>query len=489
MGIEMSLARLVAPHFGASMPVWALLISSVLLSISLGYVLGGRTSVRRAGGRLLGILLLGAGVLAGAMALLGAPMLGVVATMGRDSSLVAGVATLVVLVCSLTAILVALGMVIPMVIRLAVTRVERSGWVAGRVHATATAGSLMGTLIPAFWWLPAWGTRATLLVIAFLCMAGGLWVLRRGVMVAAAGLLCGLAGLALPDSGPGVPPRWGRLLLATDTPHYRVVVTERADRTRELRLNAGRSVQSLYDPRGPSRRGSWPLFLLAQELRPACHRPPRNALVIGLAAGTLARDLAFAFPGIQTTGVELDGELVQVGRRLFGLPPKTAVEVMDGRRFLELSQTRYDLIMLDAYRDIYVPFHLTTREFFHQVRRRLAPGGAVAINLLAWRDEQSLVNAVAGTLGSAFDHVVVLRRPPMLNVMLYAYNGRRASGPCHRPLHPTQQALVQRLRPKLRPRPKHISSALVLTDDRAPIERLTHRLVRAILMGDGEPGD
>ena len=127
-------------------------------------------------------------------------------------------------------------------------------------------------------------------------------------------------------------------------------------------------------------------------------------------------------------GVELDGELVQVGRRLFGLPPKTAVEVMDGRRFLELSQTRYDLIMLDAYRDIYVPFHLTTREFFHQVRRRLAPGGAVAINLLAWRDEQSLVNAVAGTLGSAFDHVVVLRRPPMLNVMLYAYNGRRATG-------------------------------------------------------------
>jgi hypothetical protein len=97
-----------------------------------------------------------------------------------------------------------------------------------------------------------------------------------------------------------------------------------------------------------------------------------------------------------------------VGRRYFGLADNPALRVVDAdaRPFLRASRTHYDIITVDAYRQPYVPFYLTTREFFREVRTRLRPGGVVALNITTLPGDDRLARAVAGTLAHEFPQVL-----------------------------------------------------------------------------------
>ena len=80
--------------------------------------------------------------------------------------------------------------------------------------------------------------------------------------------------------------------------------------------------------------------------------------------------------------MEIDGELHDIGRRYFGLRdrPELRLFAEDARPFLRRTEARYDAIFVDAYRQPYIPFYLTTREFFTLARERLAPGGVLIVN-------------------------------------------------------------------------------------------------------------
>ena len=264
---------------------------------------------------------------------------------------------------------------------------------------------------------------------------------------------------------------------------------EGADGARSLRLNAMKDRHSIYDPRGPSADDIWPYFLLAQSVRPACARSPERVLVLGLGAGTLARDLQFAFPTAQVVGVEIDPDVVALGRRWFALPDATDVHVTDGRQFLNGPvDRRFDLILVDAFAGAYLPFQLATRESFQRASAWLAPGGAVAVNVLSVGRQRQLADAVARTLFDVFGAGASADSRPGYNTMLLAWRSddsrTTVPGSCAEPAWPAQRQQLRSLRPLLKPLTGPRPAAPVLTDDHAPVEWLTHRMAFAALFGD-----
>lgn len=200
----------------------------------------------------------------------------------------------------------------------------------------------------------------------------------------------------------------------------------------------------------------------------------RSALEIGLGGGRTAHYLHLHMPQLDLTSVELDPDVIALARRHFGVTPNEKLRIVqrDGRMFLRQSQERYDLIMVDAYRGTFVPFHLLTREFFQTVKRRLQPGGAVAQNI---EPTTMLYEAAIATLKAVFDNVDTYQADG--NVVAVAYDGpakttaqlQARAGQLqtsYRFRHPLQPLFAARRTVPARP------PGRVLTDDFAPVESL-----------------
>ena len=147
-----------------------------------------------------------------------------------------------------------------------------------------------------------------------------------------------------------------------------------------------------------------------------------SILEIGLGGGRTAAYLNLHMPEVPITSVELDPDVIELARTYFNVTPTDTLTLVarDGRIHLMRDRTTHDLIMVDAYRGPFVPFHMLTREFYLTVKRRLAPGGAVAQNI---EPTTMLFDAAIATLESVFDHVDLY--PAQGNVVAIAYDGPR----------------------------------------------------------------
>ena len=187
-------------------------------------------------------------------------------------------------------------------------------------------------------------------------------------------------------------------------------VVEQPDGDRVLELNEGQAVHSLYRPGElPDRRRLGRLPGLAVR-GPASDRRARIA-ILGNAAGTVARAYGHFFPRTAVDAVEIDGELTEIGRRYFDLAQPAAWRTFDedARPWLERSDGGYDVIMVDAYRQPYIPFYLATAEFFELARERLAPGGVVIVNAGHPEGNDDLETVLGRTMAEVFP--TVLRDP------------------------------------------------------------------------------
>ncbi len=392
LATEITASRLLAPYFGSSTIVWANLIGIVLAALAVGYWLGGRLADRRPQPALLGFIVLVAAVCVAAIPFVAKPFLDLTVD-GLDETsagAVIGSFLAVLLLCAPPVVL--LGMVSPFAIRLAVASIETAGAVAGRLYALSTAGSLLGTFLPALILIPAIGTQRTFLVIAALLALSASALLGRRYLVVAAALA---ALVAIP---PGVVKGQAGLLHEETSYHQYIQVVERDDGRRLLHLNEGVAVHSVWRPDSVLTGGVWDAFLAIPSL---LGRDLDRVAILGNAGGTTARALGVYYPDAEVDGVELDPAVSRVGRRFFAMDdnPRLTVHDADARPFLRRTDERYDLIVVDAYHQPYVPFYLATREFFRLVRARLAPGGIVALNVASVPDDKRLVTAVGTTLG------------------------------------------------------------------------------------------
>jgi spermidine synthase len=465
LATEICASRLLAPYFGSSTIVWANLIGLVLASLSLGYWLGGKVADRRPDPRVLGTIVVAAALLVALTPFLARPFLDL-SVEGLDQvSEGAAIGSFVGTLLLFAPPIALMGMAAPFAIRLALADVEHAGAVAGRLYALSTIGSLLGTFLSALVTIPLIGTQRTMLASAALLALGGALLLRRRWLVVA-GAMAVL--LAVP---PGAIKGSPALIYETESRYQYVRVLERASGTRQLELNEGVAVHSVWRADDVLTGGVWDTFLAVPAL---LDREPRRVAVLGNAGGTTARAFGRFYPRTEIDGVELDPTVTDVGFRFFGMAdnPRLHVHDADARPFLRSTSNRYDLVFVDAYRPPYVPFYLATEEFFRLVRSRLEPGGIVALNVATVPDDHRLAEGIEATLKSVFPSVRVWQALRFNRIVIGQL--RQQPGVHFISLDHELMPLVRLLMRDLR---SSDASGDVWTDDRAPIEWITDRMI------------
>jgi spermidine synthase len=462
LGAEIAAARLLAPWFGASTIVWANTIATVLVALSVGYWYGGRLADRDPTVRgMARIVLIAAGLLA-LVPFVAGPFLRISVDALDRVQAGAFVGSLIGVLVLIAVPVFVLGVVAPYAVRLSVTAVDEAGRVAGRLYAISTMGSLAGVFLSALLFIPLLGTRRTFLVFALALAVVAAPVLgRRWVLVPAAGALLLLAPVGTIKTADAAKVVWER-----ETEYQYARVVQDPDGERRLELNEGQAIHSVYRPGRWLTGNYWDEALVLPPVLTG--RAPRSIAILGNAAGTTARAYGHYFPGTRVDAVEIDRELTGVGRRLFGLGgPNLHLHTADARPFLRASTRRWDAILVDAYRQPYIPFYLATKEFFRLAADHLNPGGIVIVNVGHPEDSDALEKVLTATMAQAFPSV--LRDPSeRVNTMLVGLSaGRRAAtvGALPAPLLPVAAATAARIRPGLR-------GGAVYTDDRAPVEWL-----------------
>jgi predicted membrane-bound spermidine synthase len=497
MGAEMSASRLLDPFFGNSLIIWAVLIGLVLLYLTLGYYVGGKWADRRPRHRVLYQIAAWAAFLVGLVPWVARPVLlwSVQGFAQYSAGILVGSLLGVIALFALPITL--LGCVSPFVIRLAVRDVESAGNVAGGIYALSTVGSILGTFLPVLLLIPNWGTRNTFFFFSFVLMAislaGLFWTLKaRALPYLLMPIVLVVLILVLPG-GIIKPAEYGELLYETESSYNYIQVVQRGGET-WLRLNEGEGVHSIYNPNSVLVGGIWDYFLVA----PYFNNPPYTAdqvsslALIGSAAGTVPKQYTAVYGAIPIDGAEIDPEIIRVGREYFDMnEPNFDVVAQDGRYFLANSDRTYDVIAIDAYRPPYIPFHLTTREFFRQCKDHLTENGVVAINVGRTRTDWSLVEALAGTLKTEFPNVYMVDLSQhgfdLINVLVVATRQptRLDNLEANAALltHPLLQKVAGASIPRASEFTEPTEATVVFTDDKAPVEQVVHGLILSFVTG------
>ncbi len=497
LAAEISLARLLRPWLGDWLGVWAAVIGFVLLYLALGNWLGGRWS-RRGDGTRMGWALWGAGIGLYLLPLIARPLLYAAMVGMREYNLTLPAVALGTIGLLLAGPLVLLGTLSPLAVRLLTSNEAHSGEVAGRVLALSTLASLAGAFTPVFVWLPWLGTRRTFALLGLLALGMAIIVAlhlrhRRLLILAGSTLVVGLLSLSLWTGGPikGVDPDGRARVLYEQASAYNFIQVLEWRDERWLRLNEGEGLHSVWRPGPGLSEGIWDYFLLAPLFRPADHADirPQKVLIIGLAGGTAATLYYRAFGPVPMVGVELDPEVLKVGYTYFylGAIPTLRTVAGDGRVYLTLTEETFDVVLVDAYRPPYIPFHLVTVEFFDLVRQRLREDGVVAVNVVRTATDRELVNAVAHTMQQVFPTVYIIDEPlrgaPAGNSLVV---GVRQPVPLTtfwenvaRSNNPYLHEMARRARGYIFVPPKE---GIIFRDDRAPVEYVVHRLIVTYLL-------
>ena len=471
LGAEIAVARLMAPFFGASTIVWANTIGVVLVALSIGYWFGGRLADRNPSLRGLCKMVLLAAVLLAVVPFIARPFFDISVEALDSISAGAFVGSLFAVLALVAIPVLLLGAASPYALRLAVPDVEHAGRIAGRLYAISTAGSLTGTMLSSLLLIPVVGTQRTFL--AFALAIGITAVAGLGLRFAPAAAAIA-AALAIPV-GTVKASADGEVIYETETETQYAQVVGEPDGGRLLELNEGQAIHSLYKP-GSYLTGRYWDGLIVMPFA-TLDRPPERVAILGNAAGTAARMYGHYFPDTRVDGVEIDGELTEIGRRYFDLSgPNLHTYTDDARPWLRQSSGDYDVIVVDAYRQPYIPFYLATREFFELVRDRLAPGGVVVVNVGHPEGNDDLEKAVSATMADVFGTVI---RDPLEDANSLVLGSEAPASPerllgaiAILPDDLKNLAAVesQRLAPALTGGP-------VYTDDKAPVEWLVDKSI------------
>ena len=487
MAAEFGASRLLGNIFGTSNPVWAVIIGLILVYLTAGYFLGGRWADRSPHPKTMYAILAWGAFTLGIVPYVANPVLRLAANafdnlqIGILAGAFAGVLVLFTVPVTL------FGMISPFAIRLSMKDTDKAGNVSGTIYGISTIGSFIGTFLPTLLLIPTIGTTWTFLVFSLtllvVALVGlGLSAGRRGVYLYLL-MVIALVFLALFGGSGGIKRSSGQIY-ETESAYNYIQVLE-LNGTRYLRLNDGQGIHSEYNPQRLEYGGPWQQFLVGPFFY-ANRRPEniRRIAIIGLAAGTTARQAAAVFPNVVIDGFEIDPKIVDVGRKYFDMNmPNLNVIIQDGRWGLMSTLEKYDLICVDAYRPPYIPPHLTTQEFFQIAADHLKPDGSLVINVGRSPGDRRLINGLATTLGTIFSSIYVMDIPDTFNSMIYAtlqptdlvnFQANLSDLIARQGVNTILTDSMTLMLENIQPAPEN---TVVFTDDRSPIEWITNTMI------------
>ena len=466
MGLELLGFRLYSPYFGYSIYVWGSMIAVVMAALAGGYALGGWLADRSRNDIPLYLTILSGGIYQLICVYTASYFLRSLCKAGVFTGTI--LASLIIFAPPMTA----LAGTSPFVIRL-LARVGHVGSSAGKVYALSTVGSIAGVLLTSFFLIPSWGTHATLQVLCAISVGIGV----AGLTMRRHFVLLGMLVLVLLAAAPKEKLRFFEIWRA-ESVYNEVRVIHYAGYLWLALNDLGHSHTTFKDNSVWS--GSYQdVFVLGPVL---VHRP--RLLVLGMGAGGSIRMTRLADPSAQVDAVEIDPLVVDAARRFFGLPQGASwlhVHLADARPWLERDPTTYNLVHVDLYQGgPYIPFYLVTEEFFRLVQAHMPPEGLLMMNVFDAATNHELLFSAGATLKRVFPTVLVYSRLPE-SYMLFAFLERRPLASVRAELgrargdpgvvHMAQAAAsgIAELEPP--------SGALVFTDDHAPIEPMTRRML------------
>lgn len=424
MAVELGASRLLAPYFSSSQIVWTIIIGTIMIAMALGNIWGGRSADRNPDPDKLYMRLIIAAIWIAAIPLVGKYIiLGISAvlvfTVNNNFLILAGfIACMVIFVFPLFL----LGTVTPSLVKYTVESLDDSGKTVGTLGAFNTIGSIIGTFMPTFVTIPAVGTSITFLIFSGILLVLGLVYFfskkKKGKACAAATVLfvlCGIFGNS--DSFAF----WEKNLVYEGESIYNYLQVKETDDSVILSTNVLFGVQSIMKKDDSLTGMYYDYALAAPVMAGIAERGEGDILILGMGTGTYAKQCMKYFDNINVEGVEIDQKITDLAREYFELPDAVNVTTYDGRAYLQAIDDKYDVIMVDAYQDITIPFQMSSIEFFTMVKEHLKDNGVMVVNMNMHSEEEGNINDyLSDTIANVFPHVFTVNVKGATNRELFA---------------------------------------------------------------------
>ncbi len=486
MAVELGASRLLAPYFSSSQIVWTIIIGTIMIAMALGNIYGGRSADRDPNPDRLYRRIIVAAIW---IALI--PVLGKYLILGISAVLIFSVNSSYLIWAAFAACMLIfvfplflLGTVTPSLAKYTMENLEDNARIVGTLGAANTIGSIIGTFVPTFISIPAVGTSVTFLIFAGILLILALLYFFSAKVKSKAAVI-GIV-LFLLSCGLGYRSNfafWKDNLLYEGESVYNYLQVEETDDSVILSTNVLFGVQSIMR-KDASLTGMYYDYAMAAPFMAGIEEKLENGqdfdlLVLGMGTGTYGSQCARYYPEIRVEGVEIDGKITMLARRYFEMPEDLPVSTYDGRAFLNAVDRQYDVIMVDAYQDITIPFQMASIEFFTLVRDHLKDDGVMVVNMnMRGQKEGNINQYLADTISHVFSEVWTVDVAYNTNRELFASNSPEMTARMQSNAQRCQDAelrgMLSRIESGLTP---YEAGNYLMTDDRAPVELLGMRVI------------
>ena len=483
MAVELGASRLLAPYFSSSQIVWTIIIGTIMIAMALGNIYGGRSADKNPDpDKLYGRILIAAIWIAAI------PVVGKYIILLISAALIVTVSTNFLIWAAFLACMVIfvfplflLGTVTPSLAKYTMDNLEDNGKTVGNLGAFNTIGSIIGTFLPTFVTIPAVGTAITFLIFSGILLILGLVYFisakagkAKSIAAVIIFVICSLLG------NSGSFAFWETDLVYEGESIYNYLQVKETPRDVILSTNVLFGVQSIMI-KDESLTGMYYDYAMAGPLM--CGSMERNEtvdiLILGMGTGTYATQCRRYLPKTQIEGVEIDEKITNLAGKYFDLDSDIQVTTYDGRAYLNAIEGTYDVILVDAYQDITIPFQMSSVEFFSLVEEHLEDDGVMVVNMNMRGVKEGNINQyLADTIASVFDYVYTADVTGSTNRELYASNDSRILERMEKNNRQVEdeelQTMMELVYGKLTP---YEAGDYIMTDDKAPVELLGMQVI------------
>lgn len=494
MAVELGASRLMAPYFSSSQIVWTIIIGTIMIAMALGNIYGGRSADKNPNpDKLYGRIIIAAIWIAlipvlGKYIILAISAL-LIFTVNNNFLIIAGfVACMIIFVFPLFL----LGTVTPSLVKFTVDNLDDNGKLVGNLNASNTVGSIIGTFVPTFISIPAVGTSITFLIFAgillllaivyFVSGSANFFKARKLPISVAIFLVCVLFGHNNSFAF------WQDDLIYEGESIYNYLQVYENDKEVVLSTNVLFGVQSVYK-KEKGLTGMYYDYAMAAPLMAGIHEKDKlSILILGNGTGTYATQCERYFDNVDIVGVEIDQKITDLAIEYFELPEDVPVTTYDGRAYLNAIDEKYDVIMVDAYQDITIPFQMSSTEFFALVKEHLNDGGVMVVNMnMRGSGEGNINQYLSDTIGSVFSEIYTIDVIGSTNRELFASNEPAMMDTFKNNMElETDEEIIAMMSRVFDNFSAYESGDYIMTDDKAPVELLGMKVIDQLIKDEVE---
>lgn len=486
MAVELGASRLLAPYFSSSQIVWTIIIGTIMIAMALGNIYGGRYADKNPNpDKLYGRIIIAA-IWIGLI-----PVLGKYIILGVSALLIFSVSNnfliwAAFIACMLIFVfpLFLLGTVTPSLVKYTIDSLDDSGKTVGTLNAANTIGSILGTFLPTFVTIPSVGTSVTFLIFSgiLLTLALVYFISTRTKSVkAVVGVVILVISCVFGRSGSFA--FWEKDLTYEGESVYNYLQVKEDDESIILSTNVLFGVQSIYK-KDDGLTGMYYDYAMAAPLMAGVNdNESTDILILGMGTGTYALQCKKYFENVVIEGVEIDEKITALAKEYFELPEDVKVTTYDGRAYLNAIDKKYDVIMVDAYQDITIPFQMSSVEFFTLVKEHLNEDGVMVVNMnMRGQNDGNINQYLADTISNVFDNVYTVDVHGSTNMELFASNSDNMLKEMSDNMTKLEDdELTEMTVQVFSDLSKYEPGNYLMTDDKAPVELLSMKVIDDII--------